>query len=124
MMDKFSTDNLQVGDKVIVICIGWRSRSEYIGEIIKKTPTGLVDVRYKEDIVHRFKQNGYDYTKQERYSRISIWIEEYTEERMEAIRKRNKRDRILNFLEEREWNTYEDVELEQIYEFIKGLRST
>lgn len=124
MRGNFNTDNVQVGDKVIVIATGWSSRSEYIGEVIKKTPTGLVDVRYRGDTVHRFKKNGYDYTKQERFSHSSIWIEEYTEEREDTIRKCNKRNGILNFLKEREWNTYEEAELEQIYNFIKGLRST
>lgn len=124
MRDNFSTDNLQVGDKVIVISTGWSSRSEHVGEIIKKTPTGLVDVRYGVDTVHRFKKTGYDYNKQERYTRGSIWLEEYTEERAETIRKANIRKNILSFLNEREWNTYEDAELEQIYNFIKGLRST
>lgn len=124
MRDNFNTDNVQVGDKVIVIATGWSSRLEYIGEIIKKTPTGLVDVQYRGGTLHRFKKTGYDYNKQERYSHSSIWIEEYTEERADTIVKRNKRAGILNFLKEREWNTYDDAELEQIYNFIKVLRST
>lgn len=124
MIDKFNSDNVQVGDKVIVISTGWSTRSEYVGEVIKKTPTGLVDVRYGSGAVHRFKKTGYDYNKNERYSRGSIWIEEYTEERAIEIRKRNQRNGILRFLKDREWNTYEDAELEQIYKFIKDLRST
>lgn len=124
MINKFSTENLQVGDKVIVISSGWSTNAEYIGEIIKKTPTGLVDVRYKKDIVHRFKQNGYDYTKHERYGYGSIRIEECTEERVDTIIKRNKRNHILKFLKDCEWDIYEDAELEQLYNFVNGLRST
>ena len=124
MRDKFNSDNVQVGDKVIVISTGWSTRSEYVGEVIKKTPTGLVDVSYGSGAVHRFKKTGCDYNKYERYSTGSIWIEEYTEDRAIEIRKRNQRNGILRFLKEREWDTYEDAELEQIYNFIKGLRST
>lgn len=120
----FSTENLQVGDKVIVICYGWGNNTEYIGEIVKKTPTGLVDVKYSLTGIHRFRKDGRDYSKQERHSMYSIRIEEYAEERAEIIRKRNKRANILKFIEKCEWDIYEDAELEQIYNFIKGLRST
>lgn len=43
----FSTENLQVGDKVKVIChSGAKSVNTYYGEVIKKTPKGKVDVKY------------------------------------------------------------------------------
>lgn len=121
---KFTTDSLQVGDKVIVINSGWNGRAEYIGEIIKKTPTGLVDVRYNGTIVVRFRQYGYPYEKRDAWSRSSTTLEYYTAERADAIRKRIMRSNIIKFLKDREWGNYGDAELEQIYNFIKGLRST
>lgn len=125
MQNKFSTENLQVGDKVIVIFSGLMGTREYIGEIVKKTPTGLVDVCYgNKTTIDRFKKNGQDYARHDLYSRTYKWIEEYTEERADNIRKNTKRTWFINFLREREWSTYDNEELEQICNFIKGLRST
>ncbi len=122
-MSRFSTENLKVGDRVIVISSNFGDTFEYIGEVIKKTPTGMVDVRYRNGIVYRFRENGSAYCKPDRYSRKSIWLEEFTKEGADAIIQRNRRNGIINFLKEREWNTYEDTELEKIYAYIKGLRN-
>lgn len=57
----FSTENLQVGDKVKVICYsGAKSINTYYGEVIKKTPKGKVDVKYTLEIVNRFDTSGRD----------------------------------------------------------------
>lgn len=41
----FSTDNLQAGDNVVVVISDTFSGSrKYIGTVIKKTPSGMVDV--------------------------------------------------------------------------------
>lgn len=124
MESNFSTDNVQVGDKVIVIVAGLGSSREYIGEVTKKTPTGLIDVCYAGTAVTRFNKYGRDYSKQSRFSYTFIYIEQYTEEKADIIRARDKRERIMNFLKGRDWYAYEDTELEQIYNFIKGLRNT
>lgn len=53
----FSTENINVGDKVI--CYSSGLGGERIGIVVKKTPSGLVDVsfgNYRE----RFKKNGYE----------------------------------------------------------------
>ena len=57
----FSTENLQVGDKVKVIChSGAKIINNYYGEVIKKTPKGKVDVKYTLEIVNRFDTSGRD----------------------------------------------------------------
>lgn len=41
----FSTDNLQAGDRVVVVISDTFSGiGKYIGTVIKKTPSGMVDV--------------------------------------------------------------------------------
>lgn len=53
------TKELNVGDKVKVVCHSGAKRVvSYVGEVIKKTPKGKVDVKYTIEIVNRFDSNG------------------------------------------------------------------
>lgn len=115
MIDKFSTENLQVGDKVIVVRTGLGSRSRYVGEIIKKTPTGLVDVKYANVEKHRFRADGNDYSASDGWTMSFIRLEEATEEKVAEINRVNRRIAICRTLREIEWENYTDEELENIY---------
>lgn len=54
-----NTKELKVGDKVKVVChSGVKSSFSYIGEVIKKTPKGKVDVKYTIEIVNSFDSFG------------------------------------------------------------------
>lgn len=62
MLDSFTTQMLQVGDRVRVLCHnGAKDVHEYVGEVIKKTPKGKVDVKYSIEIVARFSEDGMEY---------------------------------------------------------------
>ena len=121
MPNSFSTQNLQVGDTVIVVRAGMCG-DEYIGKVMKKTPDGRVDVKYRKNVVTRYRSDGYEYCNYYTYNESPTWLEFGTKERVDVLMERSKRNGILNFLRERDWNTYEDYELEHIYHFIKGLR--
>lgn len=43
-MFDFNGENLQVGDKVIVYVSYFSSKSYYVGTVVKRTPTGLLDI--------------------------------------------------------------------------------
>lgn len=45
-MFDFNGENLQVGDKVIVYVSYFSSKSYYVGTVVKRTPTGLLDIEY------------------------------------------------------------------------------
>lgn len=45
-MFDFNGENLQVGDKVIVYASYFSSKSYYVGTVVKRTPTGLLDIEY------------------------------------------------------------------------------
>lgn len=117
----FSTENLQVGDTVIVVGTGW-SNLLSVGEITKKTPTGFVDVKYGNGASQRFKSDGNAYVARERFSTGSLCLEYYTEKRELQIKQRQRRAGILNFLNGREWEIYTNDELEQLYKFITEFR--
>ena len=60
-MFDFNGENLQVGDKVIVYASYFSSKSYYVGTVVKRTPTGLLDIEYGDGKKERFKSNGYEY---------------------------------------------------------------
>lgn len=43
-MFDFNGENLQVGDKVIVYVSYFSSKSYYVGTVVKRTLTGLLDI--------------------------------------------------------------------------------
>ena len=62
----FDGDAVKVGDKVVVVISSWGNKSRSIGEVVKKTPTGLIDVKIFGGGVTRYRKNGYPYAKYER----------------------------------------------------------
>lgn len=47
-MFDFNGENLQVGDNVIVYASYFSSKSYYVGTVVKRTPTGLLDIEWGE----------------------------------------------------------------------------
>ena len=124
MENSFSTQDLKVGDKVFVLHSNWGSRSTYLGEIVKKTPTGMVDVAYGNGVVGRFRKNGSSYSKGSVYDRTTVWLEHRTEEKIEKYKQEKKRKVIINFLKKCDWSKYTNEELESIFTFITNLKNS
>ena len=81
----FSTDNLQAGDRVVVVISDTFSGiGKYIGTVIKKTPSGMVDVRCC-GVMSRYKRDGDEYGKRDPYSRRRKYLIEATEEEQKKI---------------------------------------
>lgn len=80
----FSTENINVGDKVI--CYSGGMGAERIGTVVKKTPSGLIDVsfgHYKE----RFRKNG---SEQKGSLWNHSWLDYYTDEKGKQIEETRK----------------------------------
>ena len=57
-MNGFTTENINVGDKVIVSKYFYGEIQKRIGEVRKKTPTGLIDVQFSDATKARFNRFG------------------------------------------------------------------
>lgn len=125
MLDKFNGENLQVGDKVIVCrSVYWGSSTRRIGEIVKRTPTGLLDVKYGNGVVGRFRPNGDSYNKTDRYITSTLFLENYSEEQAKEIQQTKHRALMLAHLSKVDWSKYTNEELESIVKHISSLRSS
>ena len=56
-------------------------KRQYVGTVVKRTPTGLLDIEWGNGRKERFKSNGYEYHRSSGYGRTSFYLEPYTEER-------------------------------------------
>lgn len=118
MSDNFCTENLKVGDKVIVTV--WHyATTHYVGEIIKKTPTGMVDVRYANR-TERFKKSGREYARGDGYGRRSTHLEVATEERIKEVEAESKHRFLLKFCKEFDYSKLSIGELQEVYQIIKS----
>lgn len=90
-----------------------------MGEIIKKTPTGLVDVRY-ENCTERFKKNGTKYAKGDVYSRRLVDLEFATEERIKEVEDERKHSFLLRFCKEFDYSKLSTDDLQAVYQIIKS----
>lgn len=45
-MFDFNGENLKVGDKVIVYQSHFSNKAYYVGTVVKRTPTGLLDIEW------------------------------------------------------------------------------
>ena len=97
-MFDFNGENLQVGDKVIVYASYFSSKSYYVGTVVKRTPTGLLDIEWGNGKKERFKSNGYEYHRSSGYGRTSLYLEPYTEERGRQVIQENKRKCMVHTL--------------------------
>lgn len=111
-MFDFNGENLQVGDKVIVYASYFSSKSYYVGTVVKRTPTGLLDIEWGNGKKERFKSNGYEYHRSSGYGRTSLYLEPYTEERGKQVIQENKRKCMVGWLKEFDYTklSYEEAE--------------
>lgn len=96
----FSTDNLQAGDNVVVVISdSFSGIVKYIGTVIKKTPSGMVDVRCC-GIISRYKRDGDEYGKRDPYSRRRKYLIESTEEEQKKTALQRKRSQMEAYLKD------------------------
>lgn len=113
-MFDFNGENLQVGDKVIVYASYFSSKSYYVGTVVKRTPTGLLDIEWGNGKKERFKSNGYEYHRSSGYGRTSLYLEPYTEERGKQVIQENKRKCMVGWLKEFDYTKLSYEEAEQV----------
>ena len=111
-MFDFNGENLKVGDKVIVYQSHFSSKAYYVGTVVKRTPTGLLDIEWRNGRKERFKSNGYEYHRSSGYGRTSFYLEPYTEERGRQVIQENKRKCMVGWLKEFDYTklSYEEAE--------------
>lgn len=123
-MFDFNGENLQVGDKVIVYASYFSSKSYYVGTVVKRTPTGLLDIEWGNGRKERFKSNGYEYHSSSGYGRTSFYLEPYTEERGRQVIQENKRKCMVGWLKEFDYTKLSYEEAEQVYTLVAGLKNS
>lgn len=125
MENKFTTENLKVGDKVKVYCSNQGVQRYYVGEIVKKTPTGLVDVQYKAGYAPvRFRATGGTYEKSALYSRSYSSIDYLTPEDEILITEQNESIAMVRWLKEFEWSKLSHGELTKVCATVKDLKNS
>lgn len=120
----FDGDAVKVGDKVVVVISSWGNKSRSIGEVVKKTPTGLIDVKIFGGGVTRYRKNGYPYAKFERYSNYTNYLLPYSEELERQIKQDNDRRAMIAHLSKVDWSKYTNEELDNILRYISRLRNS
>lgn len=121
-MFDFNGENLQVGDKVIVYVSYFSSKSYYVGTVVKRTPTGLLDIEWGNGKKERFKSNGYEYHRSSGYGRTSLYLEPYTEERGRQVIQENKRKCMVGWLKEFDYTKLSYEEAEQVYTLVTEVK--
>ena len=118
----FSTDNLHAGDNVVVVISDtFLGIGKYIGTVIKKTPSGMVDVRCCGDI-SRYKRDGDEYGKRDPYSRRRKYLIEATEEEQEKIALQRKRSQIEKYIKDYKYADLSYEDLEKVYKMLEALK--
>lgn len=119
---EFNTDNLQVGDKVIVVYRdNFSGCRKYIGTVTKKTPSGLVDVLCCGYTV-RYRRDGSENCKRERYVMRDRYLAEYSKEAAEEIIRGNKKIKMVNYLKEYKYADLSYEDLEKVYNMLETLK--
>lgn len=116
---QYEFENLQVGDKVIVRASYMGDCRHYVGEVVKRTPTGLLDVNYN-GTVKRFKPDGQTYNRRDMWS-ILYSLCEYDEGKAKEIEEYNERLKNINFLRNVDWDKFTNDGLKYIVSEIKDL---
>lgn len=123
-MFDFNGENLKVGDKVIVYQSYFSSKAYYVGTVVKRTSTGLLDIEWGNGRKERFKSNGYEYHRSSGYGRTSFYLEPYTEERGRQVIQENKRKCMVGWLKEFDYTKLSYEEAEQVYTLVAGLKNS
>jgi hypothetical protein len=115
----FSTENLRVGDKVIVVHGSiYSGKVRDVGEIVKKTPAGKVDVRYCAGYPQRYYKDG------SCYATASNYLEEYSKEAEEEILRQKKLWSMQRWLKDFDYTKLSYEEAEQVYTLVAGLKNS
>lgn len=118
----FSTDNLQAGDRVVVVISDTFSEiGKYIGTVIKKTPSGMVDVRCC-GVMSRYKRDGEEYGKRDLYSRRRKYLIEATEEEQKKIALQRKRSQMEAYLKDYKYADLSYEDLENVCKMLEALK--
>lgn len=122
-MEKFHGEDLQVGDKVIVFASSLQVKRYYVGTVVKRTPTGLLDVEFNGGKLDRFKSDGTEYNRSSGslYS-TRYYLEDYTEERANEIIMSNKKMSMQKILKEYDYTKLSFEEIEQVYKLVAGFK--
>lgn len=125
MRGRFSTDNLQVGDKVIVVHASiYSDEVREVGEIVKKTGAGKVDVKYSAGLPQRYNKDGSYYGATYRYSTSKNYLEEYSKEVEDNIIRQGKLRSMQRWLKEFDYTKLSYEEAEQVYTLVAGLKNS
>lgn len=114
-MFDFNGENLKVGDKVIVYQSHFSSKAYYVGTVVKRTPTGLLDIEWGNGRKERFKSNGYEYHRSSGYGRTSF---------CRQVIQENKRKCMVGWLKEFDYTKLSYEEVEQVYTLVAGLKNS
>lgn len=118
----FSTDNLQAGDNVVVVISDTFSGiGKYIGTVIRKTPSGMVNVRCC-GVMSRYKRNGEEYGKRDPYSRRRKYLIEATEEEQKKIALQRKRSQMEEYLKDYKYADLSYEDLENVCKMLEALK--
>lgn len=97
-----------------MICYSYGAGTERIGVVVKKTPTGLIDVDFG-NYKMRFRKDG-----SERGKKGCIcdrcWIEHYTEEEEERIKEANRTKELAYKISKCRFRDFSLESLEKIWE--------
>ncbi len=99
-------------------------KAYYVGTVVKRTPTGLLDIAWGNGKKERFKSNGYEYHRSSGYCRTSLYLEPYTEERGRQVIQENKRKCMVGWLKEFDYTKLSYEEVEQVYTLVAGLKNS
>lgn len=99
-------------------------KAYYVGTVVKRTPTGLLDIEWWNGRKERFKSNGYEYHRSSGYGRTSFYLEPYTEERGRQVIQENKRKCMVGWLKEFDYTKLSYEEAEQVYTLVVGLKNS
>lgn len=117
MIKEFSTENLNVGDKVIYYQ-RYRGKLEKraVGVIEKKTPTGLVDVFVSKlsGTRMRFKADGNSYGEKDRWGLSDAYIGFYSPEIEADIKRVEKRVTLIKFLKDFNYDMLTDEGIQEV----------
>lgn len=120
-MFDFIGDKVSIGDKVIVHAVYFGTWKDTVGTVIKKTPTGLLDVEWDGSHM-RFKSNGYEYHRASGYGRTSYYLENYTKEKGIEVEHKNHKAYIADFLRKFDYDKLSYEECEQVYKLVVGFK--
>lgn len=118
----FNGDAVKEGDKVIVYISCWGNTSLSVREVVKKTPTGLIDVKTSGGGVTRYRKDGSLYANAERYSNYTNYLMSYSEELERQIQQDKDRKAMLAHLSKVTWSKYTNEELDNILRYISRIK--